>query len=110
MKLELVHTGEGHVVGTNEAEVAVLLRLGIVTFLVLKIREKSNMMIRILKMSSLGKKVKRSAKQPLSDVIALADFQSIMKLQETYLANAQVISRMVLFHIKINCQFVLIYA
>ena len=41
VQLELVHTGEGHVAGANEAEVPVLLRLGIVAFLVLKIRGKS---------------------------------------------------------------------
>ena len=50
VKLELVDTGEGHVAGTNEAEVAVLLGLGVVAFLVLKIR--SDIMIRRLKMSS----------------------------------------------------------
>ena len=67
MKLELVDTGEGHVAGANEAEVPVLLRLSIVAFLMLKI--KSDMMIRRLNMSSLSQKAKRSAKQPLSDVL-----------------------------------------
>ena len=51
VQLELVDTGEGHVAGANEAKVPVLLRLGIVTFLVLKISGKSH--IRSLKVSTL---------------------------------------------------------
>ena len=96
MQLELVDTGEGHVAGANEAEVAVLLGLGIVTFLVLKISGQSFVMIRSLKVSKVNK-VKRTAKQLLSDVIALDYFQSNMKLQETYLASAQVTSRIFQF-------------